>query len=363
MQSAVTTRLSRALSALLAASEEGFRGAWDCARGFRGVPLLIGTVFPLSIISLALSRPELDAEAGRAIAQREADVMAALAGDDGWRYFNLYPGIPPDTDDLAQMIRLFGVLDPARRDLLLEAPLQLLRRNFHPEGGCFTWLVEDPAQALAVCQSWMPGDDPRHPEVAANLLEALARYRPDDFRDELERGADYLLSCREAEGWASYNYYGWGYGTMIVLKALRAIAEQLPERAHDLAAAADDAGRRLLADQAPEGGWAPRRGAYPAADPRDGQAVSPQETAFVLSALASLEGWVPGPWRDAMPRAAEILLGSQEDDGAWADEPFYFTLGRLPYRSREVTTAHVLDALLSIRPYLPKADPQACRQA
>lgn len=361
MQSAVTDSLSRAHDALLASGGEGFRGAWDCARGFRGVPLLIGTVFPLSILALVLSRPELDSEAGRAIALREADVMAALAGDDGWRYFNLYPGIPPDTDDLAQMIRLFGVLDPGRRDSLLDAPMRLLRRNFHPEGGCFTWLVEDPAEALAVCQSWMPGDDPRHPEVAANLLEAVARYRPDDFREELARGADYLLTCRHAEGWASYNYYGWGYGTMIVLKALRAIAEQLPEKAPRLAEAAIDAGMRLLADQSPQGGWAPRRDAVPAADPRDGQAVSAQETAFVLGALTALEGWVPGPWREAMPRATEILLSTQADDGTWPAEPFYFTLGRLPYQSREITTAHVMDALLSARPHL--RDPQACPNA
>ena len=356
MENTLTLSLSRARDALLAASEEGFRGAWDCARGFRGAPLLIGTVFPLA-------RPELDSAEGRAVAMREADVMAALAADDGWRYFNLYPGIPPDTDDLAQMIRLFGVLDPARRDVLLAAPLRLLHRNFHPEGGCFTWIVEDPARALEVCQSWMPGDDPRHPEVVANLLEALACYVPDDFRVELAQGAEYLLGCRSPEGWASYNYYGWGYGTMVALKALRALAACLPELAPRLEDAARDAGLSLLAAEDPQGGWAPRCDAFPARDPRDGQLVSPQETAFVLDALATLEGWVPGPWRDAMPRATEVLRRSQAADGSWEGEPFYFTLGRLPYQSREVTTAHALNALLSVQAHLPHGDPDACKTA
>lgn len=339
--------LSSARDYLLAASEGGFRGAWDCARGFRGVPLLIGTIFPLSFIALTLSRPDLASAEGRAIAEREAQVIADLAGDDGWRYLNLYPGIPPDTDDLAQVIRLFLALDFPDRDRLLASPLALLRRNFHPEGGCYTWMVEDPARALEVCQSWMPGDDPRHPEVVANLLEALCRYAPESFRAELDRGATYLLSCREPEGWASYNYYGWAYGTMIVLKALRATAEVLPERDAELRDVAFQAGLSLLEARDPQGGWAPRRHAVPALDPRPSDRPSVQETAFVIEAMAVLDSWGPGPWRDALETAARFVLERQNPDGSWDAEPFYFTLGRLPYQSQELTSAHCLHALLT----------------
>jgi|GEM_PF-1881739 len=348
-----TLSLERARDFLLAESEGGFKGAWDCATGFRGAPLLIGTVFQISFLALTLSRPELGSPEGLAVARREAESIADLGSDDGWRYFNLYPGIPPDTDDLAQVIRLFMALDLPERDRLLESPLQLLKRNFHPEGGCYTWMLEDPSRALEVCQTWMPGDDPRHPEVVANLLEALCRYAPDAFRDELERGAEYLLTCQEPEGWASYNYFGWGYGTMVTVKALRALADVLPDMAPRLSEAAQKAGLSLLSAQAPDGGWAPRRPSVASPDPRDGSQVSPQETAFVLEALTTLDGWVSGPWREAMPSAVTAILEHQAADGSWPGEPFYFTLGRLPYQSRELTTSHCLHSLLSALALLP----------
>ncbi|MNR86911.1 Squalene--hopene cyclase [compost metagenome] len=343
---ALVSSKAQALDFLLRASESGFKDAWDIKAGFRGTPLLMGTVFPIAIITTVLARPGLG-EAARRVAVQEAETIASLADGSGWRYFNLYPAIPPDIDDFGTATRLLHVLDWPERDAMLAEPLALVRHNVHADGGFRNWLVEDLSQADEIGKLWVEGPDPRHPESTANLLEALCRVAPQAFEAELRKSALWLLGLRKDEGWRSWWYYGWAYGTLTVIRAFRAIAPHLPDLAPTLREAARQAGAGLLSAQNPDGSWSVRVSAmsHPGLD-GDWDRPSPLETAMALSALAELGDWAPPGTPDALARAAAFLGACQQEDGGWSAEPFYLTLGMSPYSSRELTTALALDALI-----------------
>lgn len=337
---------ARALDFLLRASKGGFRHAWDMQANFRGTPLLMGTVFPLALLCTVLARPELGEDA-RKVARDEAETIASLADESGWRYFNLYPAIPPDIDDFAAAARLLHVLDwPDLADLLAE-PLKLVRHNAHAQGGFRNWLVADLSQADAIGQKWVEGPDPRHPESTANLLETLCRVDPAGFEAELRHSATWLLGLRQSEGWRSWWYYGWAYGTLTVIRAFLAIAQRFPDLAAPLSEACRAAGEGLIKAQNPDGSWSLRVSALSHPDrSEDWSRPSPLETAFALSALAELDTWAPAGTAEAITRAAEALRQTQAEDGGWSAEPFYLTLGMSPYSSRELTTAFALEALI-----------------
>lgn len=344
---ATATPTAKALDFLLRASESGFKDAWDIKGKFRGTPLLMGTIFPISLITTVLVRHDLGPDARR-VAMQEAETVASLADVDGWRYFNLYPEIPPDIDDFGTATRLLHLLNWPGLDAILAEPLALVRHNAHAEGGFRNWLVQDLSQAESIGKLWVEGPDPRHLESTANLLEALCLVAPQAFESELRKSAAWLLGLRQPEGWRSWWYYGWTYGTMMVIRAFRAIAALFPDLAPTLAEASRQAGMGLLQAQRPDGSWSLRVSAmsHPGLN-EDWDRPSPLETAFGLSALAELGPWAPAGTAEAIARATAFLSASQAEDGGWSAEPFYLTLGMSPYGSRELTTAMVLDALLS----------------
>lgn len=339
------TAVSQALSFLLDAGSSGFKGAWEIQAGFRGTPLLLGTVFPLAFIALTLSRPELKTPEAREVALREASQIVDLGEPQGWRYFNLYPEIPPDADDLAHVIHLLVRLDWPDRHAILEGPLAFAERNFHPDGSCNTWLVEDPALAHDARKAWAGGDHLCHPEVLGNLLSAMAAHDRPRYQRRIDAGSQWLLTQRQPEGWAAYWYWGWGYGT---LRAIQALREASPDACPDAPEAVRETLQRLIARQKPDGSWIPGRTPverYQEAASRP----SVLETAFSLEALAAAGNWAPAEASQAIRRSAEWLVSRQEADGGWPSEPLYFTLGRTPYQSREVTSAIALSALLSAK--------------
>ncbi len=340
--------ISRALGFLIAAGSSGFRDAWEIQAGFRGAPLLIGTVFPLSFIALALARPELNSSVAVELARREVETIVALGDDTGWRYFNLFPQIPPDADDLAHVIHVLTLTDWEDRDTILAGPLAMLDSNFHPDGSCNTWLVTDALAAENARLSWAGGDDLCHPEVLANLLDALATYDPERYAAQLEKGARWLIQRRSPEGWAGYWYWGWGYGTFQVVRALRKVTDLLPHLAPETRPAIQAALASMIERQALEGSWAPLRAPVEQA-PDEAMRAAAQETAFCIEALAAGRDWTPPEGQLALQRAAAWLVTQQANDGGWAAEPLYFTLGRSAYQSREVATAIILGALLTAR--------------
>lgn len=346
MANPMTHPIENAHDFLLAQSDGGFRGAWEIASGYRGAPLLLGTVFPLAFIGFALAHPALRSQSAREVAEREAATIIDLGEPEGWRYFNLFPEIPPDADDLAHVIHLLILLDWPERQALLEAPLAFLDKNFHPDGSCNTWLVEDPSKAHEARKSWAGGPDLCHAEVLGNLLSALAAHAPDRYAERLLKGSRWLIQRHRPKGWEAYWYWGWGYGSFRAIHALRASAAHLPKLAPEARPVVEATVASLLERQTPDGAWIPERAPVDSAAEL-AQRPSVLETAFSLEALLAAGDWAPDAMREPIERATAWLASQQASDGAWEAEPLYFTLGRQPYQSREVTTAIALRAVLN----------------
>ena len=150
-----------------------------------------GDVFPRALIAEALAAadrlaggqlaPLVSAEADYLLAQRRRQ------GVGGWSYFPTLPELPPDADDLAQVMQVF--LCAGRREWLAsfcEAPLRVLLADQRRADGSFeTWILpaddrseEEELQARWVSRAWGAGADP---EVVANLHYALTLYDRERF--------------------------------------------------------------------------------------------------------------------------------------------------------------------------------------
>lgn len=333
-----------ALSFLKAQATDGFREALDLQFGLYGHPVVIASVFPVGLALLGMLSHSPDDPEVRAIALREAEQFAMLGEPMGWRYYNLCPEIPPDTDDLAIVTALFHLLG-AHLDRLL-SPLRALGANAVAPGRYRTWLADTDEARVEADRRWGVGPDPVQPEVTAHMLWALSLARSSTHAEALRAGARWLATLQANGLWETYNYYGSAYGTYQALRLFRAVERRWPEAPPEFEASRGAARGALLASQEASGGWianvVPRGvrdqgGSY--APPERAGAL---ETAFALSALGCIE---PDPATTAaMARGWEYLAGLQEADGGFDAEPYYYTIGLVPHRSRCLTTAAVLAA-------------------
>jgi len=199
-------------------------------QGFRGTELQNGDVFARAVIACALADAnEACAGSLTPLIARDVNLLAArvrhgVAG--GWSYFPDLIELPPDADDLAQLMLLFAKC--GRRDLiatLCERPLAVLLRDCaHDDGSFETWIVpaeggeEEALQRDWIARAWGGGPDP---EVVANLLFALHTVDAERFADTIARGAAWLRSVQESDGsWPSSWYHGPYYGTYVALRLL-----------------------------------------------------------------------------------------------------------------------------------------------
>lgn len=327
---------------LKAQANEGFPDALDLQFGLLGRPVLVGSVFQVAIAALALvvALPD-DAEA-RAIAGREADALLALGTPEGWRYYNLCPEIPPDTDVLAQVLTLLHRLG---RVPDLSGPLALLAAN-RVQPGCYrTWLCATAEEAAAADALWGAAANPVHPEVVANLHGALLALAPSEHDEDARAGAAWVAERAVGGLYPSYWYYGLGYGTYQAMRLFALLSRR--GGSGDLAEATACARDAVLATQLSSGGWAATQA--PEGLLALGGAHAPEaeagalETAFMIMALRHLAP--DAGVREALGRAEAFLGTCQHPDGGFAAEPFYFTLGPRPLASRALTTAAVLLAL------------------
>lgn len=341
----------RALPFIKAQSSDRFQEALDIQVGLQGYPLLIGSVFQIGWIVLALQGAyPADAEAQRIVAE-EVGALTALGDEAGWRYFNMFPDIPPDTDVLAQVMVVLHATGYPDRSNLLRGPLALLARNSEGPGRFRTWMAESKEAAREADARWLGGPDPVHPEVVANILFTLGLEDPDRFREDILQGLRWLASRQQDGLWASYWYYGHAYGTYQALRLFCWASERWPDVAAELAPTVQAAREALLNSQQSDGGWKIAHAPLGLELLEVSYELPPTptglETAWGLLALAQLS-------RDAevgaaMERARVYLAGLQEADGGFQADPFYFTLGLEPYRSRTLTTAVVVMALLALR--------------
>jgi squalene-hopene/tetraprenyl-beta-curcumene cyclase len=333
-----------ALGALLAAAEDGFAEAahvmdFPRAQGFSGpAESQRGDVFCRALIGDALqdaggAAPDrlIEDAIGHLLARRRTDALG------GWSYFPELTELPPDADDLAQVMRLF--LRAGRRDLVehhCEAALTVLLAGAR-DGTFPTWILPDPPktaeqamQAEWVRLAWGSTVDA---EVVANLLHALLGYDITRFGPAVVAGANWLAAQQHEDGsWPATWYHGPWYGTWQAVRLLAAITPSHPGVAR--------AREFLFQGRQSNGGWGL------------GDASDPLSTALALLALAATRAPVP------TGIVTSGLRAMAPPDSGWPAVPFVrMTLGRagngpvtvLSYGSRTVTALFVLKATLALR--------------
>jgi squalene-hopene/tetraprenyl-beta-curcumene cyclase len=294
-------------------------------QGFRGPQWVhAGDVFQRAVIADALC--DAAAFAGdqlSEVVEQEIAYLMSRRRPSGWSYFPDLAELPPDADDLAQIMTL--LVRNGRYDLLLaacEEPLQtLFTHGAHDDGSFETWIVPSPPrtdderlQHEWIARAWGRGPDV---DVVANLLHALTLYDRARFAARIEAGRRFLLDRQHADAsWSASWYAGPYYPTFAALRVVespRAVA--------------------FLRDtQQADGSWG-----------------DPLCTALALCALRE----AGTPHDDARDRAVDFLAATRESDGGWpAADWIRMDLGRaeghvhttLTYGSRTITAAYVLKA-------------------
>lgn len=245
-----------ALRILLEESRSSFREAAHTLPFPRAQGFLVdrdeqtGDIFARAIIADALLDASIHGfNAATSIVDREVDYLIESrqrSGAGGWKYFPQLRELPPDADDLAQVMQL--LVRWGRRDAIAEhceRPLEvLLRENRHPDGSFETWIVpgsnrshDEELQARWIEMAWGSGPDA---EVMANLLYALAIYDRERFDDVINAGVAFVEERQQADGsWTSTWYHGPFYGTFVALRLLALCAPQSPAIERAIAFLAD----------------------------------------------------------------------------------------------------------------------------
>jgi hypothetical protein len=270
---------------------------------------------------------------GKVLASESMAILRAKHRDarGGWSYIQEAPELPPDADDLGQVLQVlarFGGCDLAS---VCDEAIRILLDSSGEDGSFCTWIL-DPAghsfanqrmrDYLTVMGGWGI-----HPEVVANLLYGLCLYDPARYREPLRRSVHYLEKVQNPDGyWSSKWYCGPFYGTWraaSVLGRLTPGSEALM-RAQSF----------LYARRHANGGWG------------DG-APEPLSTALAMLALCAGEIGISAT---ALSAGADYLSQTQRPDGGWSSYPWIFfptVDGPVVHGSASVTTAFCLKALLA----------------
>ncbi len=114
----------------------------------------------------------------------------------GWSYVQEAPELPPDADDLGQVLQVltrFGGRDLAS---ICDEAIRLLLDSSDEDGSFCTWILDPDGHSFAHerMRSYLSvmGGWGIHPEVVANLLYGLLLFDPTRYRAPLHRSATYL---------------------------------------------------------------------------------------------------------------------------------------------------------------------------
>jgi hypothetical protein len=334
-----STTLSRAIEWLTKDASTLHAPAIDLQFARHGVGLIVGSITPICIATRAL----LVVMPGSTPPPAVVAHLKEHATNEGWRYFNRYRDIPPDTDDLALVLHVLQAAGISPNEPWVAAPLDYLADNRIFPGMFPTWLIGLPQDRTTADSAWASGARPVHPEVVANIGHALLVTNDVRWQEDIKAAANWLAQDPPARLSDNHWYYGSGYAGWLICDFLRAANTA---RVLD-ASTSLTLYRGLLARGQNE------YGAWPLDRPpmarqglgRDPMKVLPHsvtETAWRMAALQCTGLPATDP---ALTLAADYLAGAQEADGGFAAEPFYETLSVEPYGSRTITTASVLHAL------------------
>lgn len=247
------------------------------------------------------------------VINHETDYLVASRVDSsfgGWSYFPDLPELPPDADDLAQIMQvLFYTKRISEMDRFCAEPLEvLLSDNYHEAVGSFdTWIVpknnrtpQQEMQAEWVSKAWGKGADP---DVVANLAWALHICYGKKYSEIVQRATDYIRSVQDPDGkWVSTWYYGPYYGTHVCVRLLRAV-----DPSSDCLIKALNF---LLDNQNPDGGWG--------FEEKPSDPLSTSLALLTLADLVSLDAdEKTASTITAAARAADYLQNSRLEDGSY----------------------------------------------
>jgi geranylgeranyl pyrophosphate synthase len=252
--------------------------------------------------------------------------LSRLADGDGWRYYPNQFEIPPDADDLGQLLLLFQRATDARKPLpeSVERAVAAILPYCQLQGRLPVWLYT--TATVSQPESWA-GDD--CPGAIATGVAGLSLLRRPEWQPVLKATVEWLLDARGADGlWRGFHYFEPQVCTMFVIRGLLAqrpcVPPALRERIDAVFAAV---GRQLADSQRLDGSWG-----------------SPQATACALTTWLMVD---PAP--AGLPYAVIFLAEAQEFDGGWLAEPLYVTFAQddrvAQFRSRQMTSALCLRAL------------------
>jgi squalene-hopene/tetraprenyl-beta-curcumene cyclase len=244
----------------------------------------------------------------------------------GWSYIPEVPELPPDADDLGQVLQALVRAGGPDLAATCDEPVRLALDAGDSGGAVPTWILNPrvETEADALVREYLPvmGGVGVHPDVVANLLAGLMLYDSERYAGVLERGQDYLERVQQDDGsWASQWYEGPFYGTFKALTVLGRLRPSSP--------AVAAARGFVLGSCSADGWWS-----------------EPLPTAFALLALAAIGGRP----RTVVEAAVRRLVHAQRGDGTWAPSPWivFATIdGVVSHQSCTVTTAFCAKALMA----------------
>jgi squalene-hopene/tetraprenyl-beta-curcumene cyclase len=281
----------------------------------------------LSVIGLADAGEPGDSEEVEAAVRWLLDREVRRAGDwartvrgvepGGW-FFEYRNAFYPDTDDTSMVLIALARSGHATRAAAAPAVHRainwlLAMQNANGGWGAFDRDIENEVLTKVPFADHNAMLDPACPDISARVLEALSHFGFRVGQKPVDRAVEFIVS-RQEEGGAWFGRWGvnYVYGTWQVLVGLAAVG-------FDMNAPVVRRAVRWLRDvQNADGGWGESCRSYD--DPSaagQGESTASQTAWAVLGLLAAGDGDSP-----EVRAGVEYLVGTQDADGGWSEEPF-----------------------------------------
>jgi len=250
----------------------------------------------------------------------------------GWRYFPEMSELPPDTDDLGQVLQALVKSKYERTEEAVSASIGLVLSQCSYDDGSFeTWIIDKNdvskeatiiKNAIGCVWSFRMGKDS---EVVANLLYGLYLYNYSYLKDRINKGVNLLEKRQTKEG---YWYSGWYWGNYYGIYTAIRIIKEIKHNSTTLKRAKN----YLINSQNYDGGWG-------------NVGSDPLNTSLALLSLVLLDSTN----LLSISKGLNYLFSTQNPKGYW-DKVEFIKMSELgsTHKSKIITTQFCLKALVAI---------------